>query len=159
VRSFEVTRSTTVGADPARVHALIDNFHRWVDWSPWEDVDPQLDRTYSGPKAGVGAHYAWKGNRKAGEGWMEITGSTPERIDLDLAFMRPFDASQQVSFLIRPIRLGPTPNGTGTDVTWQMTGEQKGLMALMGRVLSMDRLVGKDFENGLARLKSVAETP
>jgi hypothetical protein len=152
VTHFLVTRSTSVDADPGRIHALIDDFHRWVDWSPWEGLDSRLERTYSGPASGVGAHYAWKGNRKAGEGWMEITASTPERIDLELAFMRPFDSTQQVSFL-----LAPTPRGTGAEVTWQMSGEQKGLMALMGRVVSMDRLVGKDFDKGLARLKSVAE--
>ena len=75
--SFEVTRSTSIAADPARVHALVNDFHEWQKWSPWEDVDPDLQRTYTGPDAGVGAHYAWSGNKKAGAGSMEITGSTP----------------------------------------------------------------------------------
>ena len=87
--SFEVTRSTTIHADPARVHALINDFHEWTTWSPWEDVDPNLSRTYTGPAQGVGAHYAWRGNRKAGEGSMEITGSAPDRIEIELAFLKP----------------------------------------------------------------------
>lgn len=152
--SFEVTRSTTIQADPARVHALVDDFHEWAAWSPWEGLDPDLQRTYSGAAKGVGAHYAWKGNRKAGEGFMEITGSTAERIDVDLAFMKPFENTNAVSFL-----LTPTETGTSTDVTWQMTGELHGMMRVVGKVLTMDKLVGKDFEKGLARLKTAAEAP
>jgi hypothetical protein len=149
--AYEVVRSTTIQADPARVHPLIDDLHRWPAWSPWEDVDPDLQRTYSGPGSGVGAHYAWKGNRKAGEGSMEITGSTAERIDLDLAFMKPFENKNKVTFQLRP-------SGAGTEVTWRMNGETKGLWAVASKVFSMDRLVGKDFDKGLARLKAVAES-
>jgi hypothetical protein len=153
---YEVTRSTTIAADPARVHGLVNDLHRWTAWSPWEDLDPSLARTYAGPASGVGAHYAWRGNRKAGEGWMEITGSTPERVDLDLAFMKPFENASVVSFLITPAH---DPAGAGTEVTWRMSGELHGLMSVFGRVVSMDRLVGKDFEKGLARLKAAAEAP
>ena len=150
--SFEVTRSTTIQADPARVHGLVNDFHEWTAWSPWEDVDPDLQRTYSGPSSGVGAHYAWKGNRKAGEGSMEITGSTADRIDIELAFVKPFRNTHQVEIAL-------TPTGSGTDVTWRMTGKNKGLMGLFTKVMSMDKLVGKDFEKGLTRLKAVAEAP
>ncbi len=150
--SFEVTRSTTIQADPARVHGLINDFHEWPAWSPWEDLDPGLQRTYSGPSAGVGAHYAWKGNRKAGEGSMEITGSAADRIDIDLAFLKPFRNTQQVEFVV-------TPTGGGTDLTWRMTGQHEGFMSLFSKVVPMDRLVGKDFEKGLTRLKAVAEAP
>ena len=149
---FEVTRSTTIQADPARVRDLVNDFHEWTAWSPWEDLDPQLHRTYSGPASGVGAHYAWQGNRKAGEGSMEITGSGTEQIEIELAFLKPFRNTQQVSFSI-------VPDGTGSDVTWRMLGEHEGLMRLLGRVVSMDKLVGRDFEKGLARLKAVAEAP
>jgi hypothetical protein len=151
--SFEVTRSTTIQADPARVHGLIDDFHRWTAWSPWEELDPDLQRTYTGPDSGVGAHYAWKGNRKAGEGSMEITGSAPDRIEIELAFLKPMRNTQLVEFVL-------TPTNGGTDVTWRMNGQHEGLaMNLLSKVVSMDRLVGKDFEKGLARLKAAAEAP
>ena len=152
-KSFEVTRTTTIQADPARVHGLIDDFHQWTAWSPWEDLDPNLSRTYTGPPSGVGAHYAWRGNRKAGEGSMEITGSSPERVEIELSFMKPMRSTQQVEFVL-------APTSGGTDVTWRMTGEHEGfLMNLFSRFVSMDRMIGKDFEKGLARLKAVAEAP
>ena len=147
---FEVTRSTTVNASPERVHALVNDFHEWTTWSPWEGIDPAMRRTYSGPDAGVGARYAWSGNRKAGEGSMEITSSAPERIGVELAFTKPWKATNQVDFLI-------VPAGAASEVTWRMTGEQKGLAALFGKVYPMDKLVGGDFERGLAQLKSAAE--
>jgi len=148
--TFEVTRSATVQADAAAVHALIDDFHEWTKWSPWEDVDPDLQRTYSGADSGVGAKYAWSGNRKAGQGSMKITSSTHEQIGVELTFLKPFKASNHVTFTL-------TPSGSGTEVAWRMTGEQKGVAALFGKIVSMDKLVGKDFEKGLARLKANAE--
>lgn len=148
--SYEVVRTTTIDADPARIHALLDDLHQWQAWSPWEGLDPDLQRTYTGPDRGVGAHYAWRGNRKAGQGHMEVTASSTEQVDLDLVFMKPFDSASKVSFLL-------APSGTGTEVTWRMTGEQKGLWAVLGKVVPMDRLIGKDFEKGLARLKAAAE--
>jgi hypothetical protein len=151
--SFEVTRSATIEADPARVHDLINDFHQWTAWSPWEDLDPGLHRTYTGPSSGVGAHYAWKGNRKAGEGSMEITGSRPDRIEIELAFLKPMRNTQQVEFVL-------TPTGARTDVVWRMSGQHEGVvMNLFSKVVSMDKLIGKDFEKGLARLKAVAEAP
>jgi polyketide cyclase/dehydrase/lipid transport protein len=150
---FEVQRSTSIAADPARVLGLIDDFHHWTEWSPWEDLDPALSRTYTGPDSGVGAHYAWKGNRRAGEGWMEITDSAPDRVEIELAFMKPLRNTQQVQFVV-------TPTSGGTDVTWRMSGQHEGLMMnLFSKVVSMDKLIGKDFEKGLARLKAVAEAP
>ncbi len=150
--AYEVVRSTTVEADPTRIHALVNDFHEWTAWSPWEDIDPNLQRTYSGPSSGVGARYAWKGNRKAGEGSMEIAGSTARRVDIDLAFVKPFASTSKVSFELRP-------TGPATEVTWRMTGETTGLWRVVSKVFPMDRLVGKDFEKGLARLKGVAEKP
>ena len=147
---YEVVRSTDVAAEPDRVHALVNDFRQWTAWSPWEDLDPRLARTYSGPDEGVGAHYAWRGNRRAGEGWMEITGSSPDRVEIELAFMKPTRNTQQVEFVI-------TPTTAGSDVTWRMSGRHDGLMGLFSKVVSMDKLVGKDFEKGLSRLKAVAE--
>ena len=148
--AYEVVRSTTIEAEPARIHALVNDFHEWPAWSPWEDIDPNMKRTHSGAVSGVGAHYAWKGNRKAGEGSMEITGSTPERVDIDLAFLKPFENKNKVSIELRPV-------GSATEVTWRMNGETKGLWAVASKVFPMDRLIGKDFEKGLARLQAVAE--
>lgn len=148
--SYRISRSTSIAADPALVHRLVNDFHEWPQWSPWEGLDPEMERHHTGADAGVGAHYAWSGNRKAGAGSMEITDSGPERIDIDLAFDRPFKSTSDIAFLL-------VPTSTGTDVTWEMSGEQRGLAALLGKVVSMDRLVGKDFERGLAQLKSTAE--
>jgi hypothetical protein len=149
---FEISRSTHVQADPARLRALIEDFREWTKWSPWEDVDPALQRSYTGPEKGVGAHYEWSGNRKAGQGAMEITAVTPERIEVLLTFVKPWKATNQVAFEL-------VPAAGGTEVTWRMTGEQRGMAALFGKVFPMDKLVGKDFEKGLARLKAVAEHP
>ena len=148
--TFRISRSASIAADPALVHRLVNDFHEWQAWSPWEGLDPDLERTYSGAESGVGAAYAWSGNRRAGEGDMEVTASTPERVDVRLTFRKPWKATNEVSFELAPV-------GDGTDVTWVMTGEQKGLMGLLGKVVSMDRLVGKDFDRGLARLKAAAE--
>ena len=152
--TFEVTRTTFIAAEPARVHTLVNDFHEWSAWSPWEDVDPDMRRTFSGPESGVGSRYAWSGNRKAGEGSMEIKGSTPERIDIELSFVKPFRATNHVD-----VTLTPTTSGTaaGTQVTWRMTGEHKGVAKLVFRFMSMDKMVGPDFEKGLAQLKAVAE--
>lgn len=148
--TYELSRSTTVDADPAVVHALVNSFHEWQKWSPWEDLDPDLKRTYTGPDSGVGAHYAWSGNRKAGEGSMVITSVTPLEIDVKLDFLKPFSASNQVQFIL-------TPHDDGTKVEWRMEGEQTGFWGFVGRFMNMDKLVGKDFEKGLARLKAEAE--
>src|SRR4051794_25534643 len=120
---FEVTRSTTIAAPPERVHGLIDDFHRWRAWSPWEDMDPDLQRRYSGPDAGVGARYAWEGNRKAGKGNMEIVDSKPERVEVRLVFEKPWKATNQVLFEL-------TPAGDTTEVAWRMHGTNKGVAAV-----------------------------
>jgi len=147
---YEVERSVTVNAPSHELHALVNDFHNWTLWSPWEELDPEMERTHSGAESGVGAHYAWNGNRKAGEGWMEITSSAPDEVGLTVSFLKPWKATNDIVFALEPT------NG-GTEVTWTMRGEQKGLMALLGKVFPMDRLVGKDFERGLARLKVAAE--
>jgi hypothetical protein len=152
---FEVVRSTDVAADPARVHDLVNDFHRWTEWSPWEDLDPQLARTYSGPDSGIGAHYAWVGNRRAGRGSMEITGSAPDRIDIRLAFLKPYTTTNDVTFTMTPTQVD---GAAGTSVEWRMSGRHQGILGVVSRIFPMDRLIGKDFEKGLTRLKAVAET-
>jgi uncharacterized protein YndB with AHSA1/START domain len=149
--SYTVERDTTIAAAPATVYPLLADFHGWQRWSPWEGLDPALQRTYSGPESGPGAVYAWSGNTKAGQGRMEITGAVPnDRVDVDLAFDRPFKSRSAVRFTLRP-------DGAGTHVTWSMTGPRPLAMRLLGFVLSMDKLLGKDFEKGLAQLKAAAE--
>lgn len=148
--TYTVTRSVDVDRDPATCHALVDDFHVWARWSPWEDVDPDLRRTYSGPDRGVGARYAWSGNRKAGRGSMEIVGSTPEQIDVRLVFEKPWKADNPVAFRFEP-------TGAATRVTWTMTGDNRGVAAVFAKVVTMDKLLGNDFEKGLSRLKAVAE--
>ena len=149
--TFTVERSTTVVAPPSAIYPLLVDFRRWQEWSPWEGLDPAMRRTYSGAPSGPGAVYGWSGNRKAGQGRMEITEATPdEQVAIDLAFDRPF-RSRNV------IRLALRPQDGGTGVTWAMTGPRPLLMRLLGFVFSMDKIVGKDFDRGLAQLKAVAE--
>lgn len=146
---FSLSRSTTIQAPPDRVHALVDDFREWQKWSPWEGVDPDLDREYSGPDHGVGSTYHWSGNKKAGEGEMRITGSTPTSLVADLEFLKPFKATNVMSFALAPY-------GDATDVTWTITGRRNAVMSLMGK-LFFDKSIGKDFERGLAALKRESE--
>jgi hypothetical protein len=151
VSDFELARSTSIQAPVATLHALVDDFHEWVAWSPWEGVDPDLQRTYSGPERSVGAAYAWTGNRKAGQGSMEITGVTEEEIRIRLDFIKPFKAINDVAFTFEP-------DGATTAVTWRMTGRRSGLMSAMNKVLNFDKLIGADLEKGLRQLKQQAES-
>jgi len=145
--AFAQTHETTIAAPPAIVHALIDSFPEWTRWSPWEGLDPDLRRTYEG--AGVGASYAWEGNKKAGEGRMTFTSITPEQVVVDLEFLKPFKAQNVVTFDL-------TPDGPGTRVAWTMSGQRNLLFAVLGR-LFFDKAIAKDFRRGLASLKAAAE--
>lgn len=147
---YTVTRSIDVDAEADTLHALVDDFHEWPKWSPWEDLDPHQQRTYSGAERGVGARYAWSGNRKAGRGSMEIVGSVPEQVDVRLVFEKPWKADNPVAFRFEP-------TGARTRVTWTMSGDNKGVAAVFAKVVNMDKLLGRDFEKGLSRLKAVAE--
>ena len=146
---FSLSRSTRVQADVATVHALIDDFREWPKWSPWEGVDPDLRRDYSGPDHGVGSTYHWSGNKKAGEGEMQIKESTPTSVVVDLEFLKPFKATNVTTFSL-------VPAGDATEVTWTMTGTRGALMSLLGK-LFFDKAIGRDFEKGLAALKQSAE--
>lgn len=146
--TFENARSTLVAAAPATVHALVADFHAWRKWSPWEELDADLRRTYAGAERGVGARYAWAG-KKAGEGSMVITAATEDRIELDLDFQKPMKANNKVVFRL-------DAEGSGTRVTWTMSGRRNVLLAVLGK-LFFDGMIGKDFEKGLAKLKAAAE--
>jgi uncharacterized protein YndB with AHSA1/START domain len=148
---YTVERSTTVDAPPERVYAQVADFHNWTTWSPWEDLDPQMERTYSGPESGTGAVYAWSGNRKAGQGRMMIAeAAAPSRVHIDLSFEKPWKSRNDTVFTIEPLQ-------TGSRVTWTMTGEKSLMTTVLGVFTSMDKMVGPDFEKGLARLKAVTE--
>ena len=150
-KPYTVVRSITIKAQPERVRALVNDFHEWPRWSPWGDVDPDMRRTFSGPDAGVGAGYAWEGNRKAGKGSMTVTGDTAQQVDIDLRFEKPFAAHNRIELVL-------TPRGeTATAVEWRMHGELSGIMRVFSLVRSMDSMIGPDFEKGLAQLKRVAE--
>jgi uncharacterized protein YndB with AHSA1/START domain len=149
---FEVTREATIPASRAAVYALLVDFHRWREWSPWEDIDPALSRTYSGPDAGVGAVYEWVGNRKAGAGRMEITDAVESsKVEIALQFLKPFKSSSTTTFEI-------VERDGDTSVTWRMVGPKTLMTRFMGVFMSMDKMVGKDFEKGLTRLKDAATT-
>ena len=146
---FSMSRSIRIETEPARVHPLLDDFREWQRWSPWEGLDADLHREYSGPDHGVGSTYHWSGNKKAGEGEMAITASTPQSVVVDLQFLKPFKASNVTSFDL-------VPAGSGTEVTWTMTGQRSALMGIMGK-LYFDKTIGSDFDRGLASLKREAE--
>ena len=147
---FSMSRSTTIDAPTDRVHGLVDDFREWQQWSPWEGLDPDLERSYQGPATGVGSHYRWSGNRKAGEGAMEIVESTPSRVAVDLQFLKPFKARNLTTFDL--VQVG----GGHTRVVWTMSGHRNPVMSLAGK-LFFDRAIAKDFDRGLASLKAAAE--
>jgi Polyketide cyclase / dehydrase and lipid transport len=144
--TYSVTRSATIPAPASAIFPYVNSFHEWTKWSPWESVDNNLQRTYSGTETGVGAKYAWTGNRKAGAGTMEIIKSDePGSINIRLEFTKPFKAVNPTSFTF-------SPDGSGTRVTWTMTGENTGLGKVFALFMNMDKMVGGDFEKGLASL-------
>lgn len=146
--NFTITRTAHLEAQASAVHAQIVDFHNWVRWSPWEGLDPNLQRTYSGPSSGVGAAYAWSGNGKAGQGSMRIVTDTPERVQVALDFLKPFKASNTVTFTL-------TPAGGGTDVAWTMTGVRGVIGRVFATVFRMDDYLAKDFDKGLEGLRRV----
>jgi uncharacterized protein YndB with AHSA1/START domain len=149
--TFRVVRSTVIKTPPEKIYALIDDFHKWRAWSPYEALDPALSRTYGGPASGLGATYAWTGNGKAGAGQMEIVkAAAPNELNIRLDFTKPFEAHHRAIFTL-------VPEGDATRVTWAMEGASPFMFKLMGLVFNMDKMIGKDFETGLASLKAEAE--
>lgn len=150
--TYTVERTTVVHAPAPEIYPHIADFHRWIDWSPWEGMDPNLKRDYSGAGSGTGAVYTWSGNRKAGQGRMEITGTDePGRVTIALRFEKPFRSSSETTFLL-------APDGAQTRVTWRMEGPSTAMTKVMGLFTSMDKMIGPDFEKGLDRLRGVVES-
>ncbi len=149
--TFWVQRSVGIKAPPEKIFALINDFKAWETWSPWEKKDPAMKRTFGAITSGKGAQYAWEGNKDVGQGSMEITEVVPSsRIVLKLDFLKPFEAHNTVEFTL-------AAQGDTTTVTWAMHGPANFMSKLMQVFMSMDSMVGKDFEAGLATLKVVAE--
>ena len=148
--SFRLERSTRIQAPPEKVFSFLDDFHRWAEWSPWEKMDPNLTRSFSGAASGVGAVYDWTGNNKVGTGRMEILESTPSRVVVKLDFIKPFKASNTAEFTLQPA-------DGGTNVVWAMYGPDPFMFRVMKTVMDMEKAIGKDFDDGLAKLKAAAE--
>jgi uncharacterized protein YndB with AHSA1/START domain len=148
---YTITRTETIAALPERIYPLIVDLHEWRRWSPWEGLDAGLDRDYSGAESGVGARYAWSGNRKAGKGTMEITEVTePTRVAVAVAFEKPMKSTSTSVFTL-------APRGAETEVTWTMTGPHSLFSRIAAPLGIFDKMLGKDFEKGLTALKSEAE--
>lgn len=149
--SFRVQRTATINAPPDRIYPLIADFHAWPRWSPWEQIDPALQRTYGGAESGKGATYAWKGNKDIGSGRMEIVDETPpSRVVIKLDFIEPFEAHNNAELTLQP-------NGGGSTVTWAMSGPNTTMGKIMGLFFDMDTMVGEQFDKGLANLKKQVE--
>jgi uncharacterized protein YndB with AHSA1/START domain len=149
--TFRVARSASIKAPPEKIFELISNLRGWGAWSPYEKRDPEMKRTFSGAETGKGAAYAWDGNKNVGAGRMEIIdASPPSRIVIKLDFLRPFEAHNTAEFTMER-------KGVSTTVTWAMHGPALFVGKVMGIFIDMDRMIGKDFEDGLANLKAVAE--
>ena len=149
--TFQVQRSTVIKAPPDKIFALIQDFHRWGVWSPYEKRDPDMKRTYGGPESGKGSMYAWEGNSKVGAGRMEILDATaPSKVTIKLDFIKPFEGHNTAEFTM-------IPQSDATNVTWAMYGPNPYIAKVMQSVFNMDEMIGKDFADGLANLKTAAE--
>jgi hypothetical protein len=151
--SFRVERSIEINAKPEKIFPFINDYHKWTQWSPYENLDPNLKRTYSGAIEGKGSIYEYSGNSKAGEGRMEITEvSNLRKINMTIDFIRPMKTHNFLEFTFKG-------NDNSTNVTWAMYGSNGLIGKVFTMFVNMDNLVGKDFEKGLASLKNIAEKP
>src|SRR5882757_8856704 len=149
--TFSVRRVMTVKARPEKIFPLINDFHQWGGWSPWEAKDPAMQRSYSGETSGKGAVYAWNGNKNVGSGRMEILeASSPSKIVIKLDFFAPFEGHNTAEFTM-------LPHGDATNLTWLMHGPLPFMGKVMHVFINVDRMVGKDFEAGLINLKRLGE--
>ena len=148
---FHVARTATIAANPPAVFTQVNDFHRWDAWNPWAKLDPAMKHSYSGAPAGVGAVYAWAGNSQVGEGRMTVTESRPsELIRIEMEFLQPFARTSTAQFTFRP-------EGDHTVVTLSMEGRNNFMAKAIHLVMNMDRMIGGQFEKGLAQMKAVVE--
>ena len=149
--TFAVQRAISIKAPAEKIFALINDFHQWGTWSPYENKDPGMKRTYSGAESGKGAVYAWDGNNNVGSGRMEILdASAPSKIQIKLDFFTPFEGHNTAEFTM-------LPQGDGTILTWLMYGPAPLMAKIMHVFMNIDNMVGRDFEIGLANLKKLTE--
>jgi polyketide cyclase/dehydrase/lipid transport protein len=149
--AFHVERSATTSAPPQAVFEIVNDLHRFPDWSPWQKLDPAMRSAVEGSGVGPGSSYSWAGNDQVGEGRMTITASTPSNhVELRLEFRKPWKSTSDVQLRI-------LPDGEGSQVTWAMDGTNNFMAKVMTLFMSMDSMLGKDFESGLANLKRVSE--
>ena len=150
-KEYRVARSTTISAPPPAVFAQVNDFHKWEAWNPWGKIDPAMKQAYEGAPAGVGAIYTWAGNNEVGEGRMTITESRPsDLIRINLEFFKPFAGNSTAAFTFKP-------EGNQTVVTWTMTGENNFMAKAIHLFMNMDKMIGGQFEKGLAEMKSIVE--
>jgi hypothetical protein len=149
--AFSVQRTTSINAPAEKIYPLINDFHKWGAWSPYEKKDPAMKRTYSGAASGKGSAYSWEGNREVGKGSIEITEtSPPSKVQIKLDMLEPIEGHNVVEFSLEP-------KGDVTNVTWAMHGPSPYISKVIGVFINMDNMIGKDFEAGLANLKAMAE--
>lgn len=149
--TFRVERSARIDAAPEKVFAQINDLHNWKDWSAWEKKDPNMKKTFSGAASGMGAVYAWEGDKNVGKGSMEIVASlAASKVQLKLDFVAPMEGHNLVDIVLQP-------QGGGTQVFWSMYGPSPFLSKLFGVFVNLDKMIGKDFEDSLAGLKQVSE--
>lgn len=148
---FRITRSTTIAAPAETVFAHVNDFHKWDAWSPWAKLDPAMKQSYEGSAAGTGAIYTWDGNKDVGTGRMTLTESrSNELVRIKLEFLKPFAAVNDTEFTFKS-------EGNQTAVTWSMTGKNNFIAKAFSLIMNMDKMVGGDFEKGLAQMKTLAE--
>jgi carbon monoxide dehydrogenase subunit G len=148
---YVVTRSATVNAPQTVVFENVNDFHKWDAWSPWAKLDPAMKVTHAGPPAGVGSSYSWEGNSEAGKGVMSIIDSRPsEMVKININVIEPISGTAVTEFNM-------TPAGNGTNVTWKMTGQKNFMSKAFGLIVDMDKMIGADFEKGLAQMKTALE--
>jgi len=148
---LRVSRETKIDAPPATVFEQVNDLHKWQEWSPWDKMDPEMKRSFDGPPSGKNASYAWSGNDQVGEGKMTIIESKPnELIRVKLDFVRPWPSANEVEFHFKP-------EGASTETTWTMTCNKNFMAKAAGLFMNMEKLIGGDFEKGLAEMKKVSE--
>ena len=149
--SYTVLRSASIAAPQSLVFVQVNDFHNWEAWSPWAKLDPGMKQTYEGAGTGTGAIYTWSGDKKVGEGRMTIAESHPnDLVRIKLEFIKPFASTADTEFTFKP-------EGNQTGVTWTMSGKKNFMSKAFGLFVNMDKMIGRDFEKGLAQLKAVAE--
>ncbi|HEY2413472.1 MAG TPA: SRPBCC family protein [Pirellulaceae bacterium] len=150
---FRITRSATMKAAPATVFAEVNDFHKWEAWSPWAKLDPNAKAVFAGPESGEGAKFSWSGNDKVGEGTQTIVESKPEeRIRIRLDFEKPMKDTSEAEFTFKP-------QDDQTQVTWSMSGKKNFVGKAVCMFMNMDKMIGGEFDKGLASLKRIVEKP